>query len=74
MVKFEIKVNPKQRLAYIPKEIVDALGTRLEAVPNLQGIFLYPKGLSPEQTLNSMKAIYDHFRQQTELEQKEASE
>ena len=71
MVKFQIKVHPKQRLAYIPKEIFEALGTRLEAIPNLQGVFLYPEGLSPEQTLNSMKAIYDHFRQQVDIEKKE---
>ena len=68
MVKFQIKVHPKQRLAYIPKVIVDALGVKLEAVPNLQGVFLYPKGLSAEQTLNSMKAIYDHFKQEVELQ------
>ena len=72
MVKFQIKVHPKQRLAYIPKEIVEALGTKLEAIPNLQGIFLYPQGLPLEQVLNSMKAIYDHFKQQAQLE-KEAS-
>lgn len=74
MVKFEIKVHPKQRLAYIPKEIFEALGTRLEAIPNLQGVFLYPKGLPPEQVLNSMKAICTHLEQQVAIEkEKEAS-
>lgn len=67
MVTFDIKVNPKQRVAYIPKEIVEALGTKLEAIPNLQGIFVYPKGLSPEETLSSMKAISHHLEQEIEL-------
>jgi hypothetical protein len=70
MVKFDIKVNPKQRVAYIPKEIVEALGTKLEAIPNLQGIFLYPKGLSPEETLSSMKAICRHLEQEIQLQKR----
>jgi hypothetical protein len=72
MVEFKIKVHPQQRLAYIPKEIVDALGIRLRAVPNLSGIFVYPENLPPEQALNSMKAIYRHFKQETEIKRKTA--
>jgi hypothetical protein len=65
-------VHPQQRLAYIPKEIVDALGIRLKAVPDLSGIFVYPENLPPEQALNSMKAIYTHFKQETEIQKKKA--
>jgi hypothetical protein len=70
MVEFKIRVHPRQRLAYIPKEIVDALGIRLRAVPNLSGIFVYPENLPPEQALNSMKAIYMHFKQETKIKRK----
>lgn len=74
MVKFEIKVHPKQRLAYIPKEIFESLGTRLEVVPDLKGFFAYPKGLSPEQALNSLDAIYRHFKLQVKLEKAKGGE
>jgi len=67
MVEFKIKVHPRQRLAYIPKEIVESLGTRLKAIPNLRGVFLCPEGLPPEQALNSMEAIYKHFKQEVKL-------
>ncbi|MEM3628758.1 MAG: hypothetical protein QXE06_05250 [Candidatus Bathyarchaeia archaeon] len=42
MVKFRIKVHPQQRLAYIPKEIFEALGPKLEVVPNLKGGLCLP--------------------------------
>lgn len=68
MIKFKIKIHAKQRLAYIPKAIVDALGTKLEAIPNHQGIFVYPKGLNQEQILNSIKTIYENCKQEIELQ------
>ena len=70
MVEFKIKVHPKQRLAYIPKEIVESLGTKLKAIPNLSGIYLCSENLPPEQALSSMEAIYKHFKQEVELRKK----
>ncbi|MEM1540411.1 MAG: hypothetical protein QXJ07_03400 [Candidatus Bathyarchaeia archaeon] len=68
MVKFEIKISPKERMAYIPKEIVEALGYRLVAVPNLKGVYLYPKDLPLEQAVISVTNILRHLKQQLQLE------
>lgn len=73
MVEFDLKVNEKQGTVYLAKEIRAALGTELKAVPNLQGIFVYPKGLTPEQALSSIKAIYEHIKQEVNLEKKKES-
>jgi len=74
MVEFKIKIHPKQRLAYIPKEIVEALGFRLKAIPNLRGIFMCPENLSSEQALKSMETICNHFRQELEIQEEENKE
>lgn len=68
MVEFEIKVHPKQHVAYIPKEIVNALGLRLKAIPNMRGVYLCSKTLSIEEALSSVKAIYEHLKQEAEFE------
>lgn len=55
MVEYKIKVNREQRLAYIPKEIFEALGTELTAVPNRAAVLLYPEKV-PLKTLS--KALH----------------
>lgn len=74
MVEFEIKVHPKQRLAYIPKEIVNALGLQLKAIPNMRGVYLCSNTLSTEEALSSVKAIYEHLKQEAEFEKKKRLE
>jgi len=57
MVQFKIKINEKQKLAYIPKEIVEALGFRLVAVPNAKALLLYPEGEKFRRVIESVKII-----------------
>lgn len=67
-VEFDLKIHAKQGTMYIPKEIRKALGIYLKAIPNLQGIFVCPKNLPPEQALSSIKTIYEHVKQEVELQ------
>ena len=71
-VEFDLKIHEKQGTMYIPKEIRKALGTYLKAIPNLQGIFVCPKDLPPEQALSSIKAIYEYVKQEVELQKSNA--
>ncbi|MBS7621137.1 hypothetical protein KEJ32_03360 [Candidatus Bathyarchaeota archaeon] len=65
----KLKCTPQQRLAYIPKEIFEALGPKLEVVPNLKGVFVYPEGLPLEQALASLEAIYTHLKALSNLKE-----
>lgn len=71
MVEFDIKIHPKQRLAYIPRQLAKALGTEVVAVPNLSGAYMYPKGTDPKDALRSLDTIRSHLQQKVEQEEKE---
>ena len=57
MVEFDIKIHPKQRLAYIPKEIIQTLGFQLKIIPNLKAAVVYPANENPERILKSLEVI-----------------
>ena len=57
MVEFDIKINPQQRLAYIPKEIAKTLGQKVKAVANRTAVLLYPEDVAIEDVLKSLEII-----------------
>lgn len=57
MVEFRIKINPEQRLAYIPKEIYNALGPELKAVANRCAVLMFPENISVADVLKSIEII-----------------
>lgn len=57
MVEFSIKVHPKQRQAYIPKEVVEALGLRLKAKPNRYAMVVYPENVDKELVIKSLEVL-----------------
>jgi hypothetical protein len=57
MVEFNIKVHPKQRQAYIPKEIVEALGLRLKVKPNRYAMVVYPENADPALVIKSLEVL-----------------
>jgi len=73
MVEFKIKVHPEQRLAYIPKEIFETLGTKLTAVPNRAAVLLYPQGTAIKDVVRSITIIKQDLEHAVELEKREAS-
>lgn len=62
MVEFRIKVHPKQRQAYIPKEIVEALGLNLRAKADRYTVILYPKDIDPALVIRSLEVLLDDLR------------
>jgi len=57
MVEFKIKIHPKQRLAYFPRQLVKELGVRLKALPNSRAMVLYPEDAPPTEVLASLEVI-----------------
>lgn len=72
MVEFKIKIHPEQRLAYFPKEIVQALGFELKAVPNSAAVLLFPQSADPEDVIKSLQLIEAELQHSLKLKQKGA--
>lgn len=72
MVEFELKIHQKQGTAYIPKEIRQALGTEIKAVPNRAAVLLYPKNMAIKDVVKSLAIIKEDLEHAVELEEKEA--
>jgi len=67
MVEFKIKINPEQRLAYIPKEIVEAIGFELKATPNRAAVLLYPENMPLKDVVKSLNIIRQDLEHASEL-------
>ena len=67
MVEFRIRINPEQRLAYIPKEIVNAIGCNLKATPNRTAVLLYPENSTFENIIKSLDIIKQDIQHGADL-------
>ncbi len=61
MVEFQVPINRKQRLAYIPKVLVEALGHDLTILPNTRAALMYPAGAPLNEVLESLQIIQRHL-------------
>lgn len=57
MVEFNLKVNSQHRLAYMPKIILDTLGTALTIAPNSRAAVLYPTGENLQMVISSLRIL-----------------
>jgi hypothetical protein len=62
MVEFDITIHPKQRQAYIPKEIVAALGTKLKAKPDRYAVLVFPKDADPSLVIRSVEILLEDLK------------
>jgi len=62
MVEFQIKIHPKQRLCYIPKEIVEAMGLRFKIVGNRAALVMYPEKTSLMDVVKSLEILLADFQ------------
>jgi len=62
MVEFDITIHPKQRQAYIPKEIVVALGHKLKARPDRYAVLMYPEGVDPALVIKSVEILLQDLK------------
>ena len=66
MVEFRVNVNRTQRLVYIPKKILEALGHSLTIVPDMNAAVLYPTGEDPEIIAKSVEIILQDLKLRAE--------
>ena len=62
MVEFRVKIHEKQRLAYIPQEVVKSLGLELCLVPNFKSAVLYSKDSDLKRVIQSLEIIIADLR------------
>ncbi len=61
MVEFQIPINKKQRVAYIPKVLVESLGNQVKIVPNTKAALMFRSDATQEEILHSIHIITEHF-------------
>lgn len=66
-MEFLIKINEKQRLAYIPKEIVNTMGNVLKIKPDQFAMIAYPDGIDLEHVIKSVEILLEDLKHQKEV-------
>ena len=74
MVEFKIKVNKQQRLTYIPKAIIDAMGLEFKLVGNRAAIVMYPENTGLKDVIKSLKILIQDFEHAVEMEEASQNE
>jgi hypothetical protein len=71
MVEFDVKVHPQQHLAYIPRQVVKALGTKLKMLPNSKAAVIYSEGTDLKDVLLSIEIITADLKHRIKMNQHE---
>jgi hypothetical protein len=69
MVEFKIKVNEKQHVAYIPKEVIESLGLDLKLVGNRSSAVIYPANAQVSDVVRSLKILLADFEHALEMQE-----
>ncbi len=57
MVEINVKVNPTHRLAYLPKILVESLGSDLTVKPDSRVAVIYPRVEDPKVVASGLRII-----------------
>ncbi len=71
MVKFKVKANPSGQY-YLPKEVREELGAKLELICNARAGVIFPEGTSPQVVLQSLEVIQKDLKHRLQLKPREA--
>jgi hypothetical protein len=61
-MQFVIKIDEKQHIAYIRKEIVEAFGLRLKFQPNTKAAIVYSEGIKASEVVKSVEILLADLR------------
>jgi len=68
LVEFELKLHPKQRLVYLPKELANLLGRNIRASANCVAVLMYPENIELKDILKSIEIIQLDLKHKISLE------
>jgi hypothetical protein len=69
-MEIEIRINEKQRLAYIRKDIVAAFGLRLRFQPNTNAAIVYANGVKTSDVIRSVELLLAGLKIRADREEK----
>jgi hypothetical protein len=69
-----IRINEKERLAYIPKSLFRILGTKVRAAPNRAAVLLFSEKTTIDEALRSLEIIKADLQHARDLELKTKKE
>jgi hypothetical protein len=61
-LEYHIRVNPTQRLAYIPKRLLETLGSSLVLLPDAKAAILYPEDADIHLITRSVEILLRELR------------
>lgn len=67
-MELRIKINQKQRLAYIPKALFEMLGTNVRVSPNRAAVLLFSEKTTIDEALRSIEIIRADLQHARDLE------
>lgn len=67
MVKFKVKANPSGQY-YLPKEVREELGKKLELICNAKAAVIFPEGIPLTTVLQSLEVIQKDLHHRSKLE------
>jgi len=73
LVEFELKLHPKQRLVYLPKELAILLSRNIRASANCVAVLLYPENIELKDVLKSLEIIQLDLKHKVALQDKGAT-
>jgi len=73
-LELKIRINEKERLAYIPRSLYNILGSRVNATPDRAAVLLYSENTSIETALKSLELIKADLLHARDLEKKAQEE
>jgi hypothetical protein len=72
-MELKIRINEKERVAYIPLSLFKILGTNVNASPSRAAVLLYSEKMPIDTVLKSLNIIKADLLHAKELEEAEAS-
>jgi len=67
----ELKISiAKNRITYIPKDIVEQLGRKLKVIPNARSAVIFPEDAEYEEVIESLKVILADLELRARLKRK----
>ena len=73
-MELTIRINEKERLAYIPKSLFHILGTKVRAAPNRAAVLLFSEKTTIDEALRSLEIIKADLQHARDLELKTKKE
>jgi hypothetical protein len=61
-MEYKVRIHPIERSVYIPKIILETLGSEITIFPDKAAAIVYPSGQDPATVIKSVKILLKHLQ------------